>query len=792
MSKAWLDAAPSPEAIKNSHHLQDPLSYKLKKALLGKALNRHELHHQRLLKRYALGILSSDCISSSAYGSEQILIALIPAFGLASFTLLIPMTAVILVILVLLTLSYNNVIAKYTSSGGAYIVARENLGTFWSVVAAVALILDYVVTIAIQSAAGVVALVSLFPALSSLVVILTIAVIVLLTFGNLRGVKEAGKSFALPTYLFAGSMAVVFLIGIIRSITGSLHASHVEAAGQMVLGTHAGLLSVASIFILLRAFANGGSSLTGLEAISNGVSLFKSPEGRNARITMNIMSGLLGTLVFGVSWFAKELQVVPYSSGTPSVISVIAKTILGGGLFGNIWFGITQFSTMLILIAGANTVYNAFPILAANIAEDGFLPRIFAKRGHKLAFSNGIIFCSGFAILLILFTNGSVNRLVALYALGVFTAFSITSFGMLINAKNTREKNWIAKAAISALASLTSTLVVLIFATVKFTEGAWLVVIVGPALVTFMYRLSKQYQREEKVLELDDLSSRATAIARHDVSILIDSVDVATLGATRYARSLNPRNILAIHFVIDDQRAEKIREKWERSPGLRDIPLKLIDCPDRRVPNAVLEYAVRATSDEGVELTLLLPRRTYSFVFGKILHDQTAEQISRPISRLARVVATIVPFDVAAILDQRGVEPRQIDDETLINSKKAEASAVATLVRDAHALTSRGPVEMNIPVSHYNPNLCSISKIQWRKRAHVLGRVVSLTTSHLASAPIFEIEIWDDTGGITLQFLGRSNVAGLKVGALLKAEGMVGESDGKFIMLNPRYEIMAK
>ena len=791
MSKSWLDSAPPPEAIKVSEELKDPLSYKLKKGLLGKALNRHDLHHQRLLKRYALGILASDCISSSAYGSEQILIALIPAFGLASFSLLMPMTAVILVILLLLTLSYNNVIARYTSSGGAYIVARENLGIFWSVVAAVALILDYIVTIAIQSAAGVVALVSLYPTLSNWVAELTIAVIILLTFGNLRGVKEAGKSFALPTYLFAGSMIVVFLVGIIRSIAGTLRGLPVIATGQMTLGTHTGLFSIAAIFILLRAFANGGSSLTGLEAISNGVSLFKTPEGRNARITMNLMSGLLGTLVFGVSWFAKELHVVPYSSGTPSVISVIAKTILGPGMIGHIWFGITQFSTMLILIAGANTVYNAFPILAANIAEDGFLPRFFAKRGHKLAFSNGIICCSGLAILLIIFTNGSVNRLVALYALGVFTAFAITSFGMVVNAKHNKEKHWQLKAAISGFASATSILVVLIFATVKFTEGAWLVVIVGPLLVLFMYRLSQQYAREERVLELDSSSSRATAIMRHDVAILIDSVDVATLAAARYARSLNPRSICAIHFVIDDRRAEGIRTRWEANPGLRDISLKLIDCADRRVPNAVLEYSTRATSDEGVELTLLLPRRTYSYFLGRILHDQTAEQISRPISRLSRVVATIVPFDVAAILDRGNENSRAIDYQHLAIPVTEIHSGLRAGESDPTALVSPIKLDLNLPSFVSDFNLGMISEIQWRKRAEVMGRVTALTTSHLASAPIFEIEVWDNSGGVTLQFLGRNNMVGISVGAIIRAEGMVGEHAGKFVILNPKYELFA-
>jgi amino acid transporter len=777
VSKAWLDQASQPTALLELPEEKDSLSYTVKKRFLGLPLNRHDLGHQRLAKRYALGILSSDCISSSAYGSEQILIALVPFMGIAAFHVLLPMTAVILTILVLLTLSYNNVIAKYTSSGGAYIVARENLGRFWSIVAAVALILDYIVTIAIQSAAGIVAVVSFLPRLTPYTNLMTVAVILLLTYGNLRGVKEAGKSFALPTYLFVLSMFVVFALGIWRELTGQLHPV-ARLSGEMALGHHAGLLTIASIFILLRAFANGGSSLTGLEAISNGVTLFQSPEGRNARITMNIMSGLLGSLVFGVSWFASHLQVVPFTSGTPSVISVLAKSILGNGLFAHLWFGFTQFSTMLILIAGANTVYNAFPILAANISEDGFLPRQFAARGHKLVYSNGIIACSLLAISLIVFTGGSVNKLVALYALGVFTAFSITGYGMFVNARRSRGKLWRVKGAVSLLASITSILVVLIFATVKFTEGAWLIVVIGPALVFFMFRLANQYKREDEVLNLGDANGRATTYSKHDVTLLVDSVDLAVAGAVKYALSLAPRHLEAVHFVLDDQKAEMIQRKWAATSQLSSIPLRLIDCPDRRISRAVVNYARRCTAEEGVELTLLLPRRIYTQFLGRILHDQTAEQIASSITLLKGVIATIVPFDVASLLDQSELHPAPqglVRSEPLPVAPKPIAKPLVEL--------------REFPFTHYEPNIRKIGKVVWRQRSHVMGQVVSITSSNLEK-PTLDLEIWDETGGITLQFLGRKSLVGIKVGTVIKAEGMVGEENGKLTIMNPRYEVV--
>ena len=371
MLKSWTDDAPTPVVLQDHAHLEDSFAYKIKRKLLGNALNRHTLGHQRLKKRFALGILASDCISSSAYGSEQILIALLPAFGLAAFAILMPMTAVVLVILTIITLSYRNVINVYTKTGGAYIVSRDNFGPVVAQVAAVALMLDYIVTVAIQSAAGVAAIISTFPGLHSWKIPMILFVIALLTYGNLRGVKEAGKAFALPTYFFIACMFIVFSMGLYRQFNGTLDELATNLPGAVEVGQEQGLLTFAAIFILLRAFANGGSSLTGLEAISDGVALFQQPEHVNARRTLFVMSGLLGTLVLGVSWFAHKIHAMPYESGTPTVISQIAKTIVGDGAFGSFMFVMVQLATMLILFAGANTTYSAFPLLCNFVATDG-------------------------------------------------------------------------------------------------------------------------------------------------------------------------------------------------------------------------------------------------------------------------------------------------------------------------------------------------------------------------------------------------------------------------------------
>lgn len=767
-------------ALQEHAHLKDPLSYRIKKRFLGNPLNRHSLSHQRLSKRFALGILSSDCISSSAYGSEQILIALLPAFGLAAFGILMPMTIVVLAVLVIITFSYREVVQIYTKSGGAYVVSRDNLSPVIAQLAAVALMLDYIVTVAIQSSAGIDAIMSVFTSIHPYKVQMTIAVIALLTFGNLRGVKEAGAAFALPTYFFVISLLIVFGMGIYRSFAGTLTKyDPTTLHGAVEIGHAKGLLNFAAIFILLRAFANGGSSLTGLEAISDGVSLFRSPEGVNARKTLMAMSAILGTMVFGVSYFAHATFSTPYAKGSPTVISQVAKATLGSGTFGSVMFYVVQAATMLILITGANTAYSGFPYLVNFVANDGYLPRQLTKRGHRLAFSNGIILLASVATVLVIVTKASVDHLVAFYALGVFTGFTLVGFGMAKRALTMKDSGWRYRYVINTISGVVSFVIIIIFGVVKFTEGAWVIIVITPILVLILLRLNRQYRREQAALKVSDEKSHKSSITRHDVTVLIDNVDLATVGAVRYARSLNPRDLTAVHFVIDDKRAEDISAEWADNPALSDVPLELIDVPDRRLPNAAVDYAIRATQNKDVELTLLLPRRSYSRFMGRILHDQTAEAIAAPISQLSRVVATIIPFDVEKILE--GTSEQLTQAKVLV----PEVIAPKPVKTPAAPATS-----ISVPVSHYDENILPIGKATWRKRAHVRGQVTSIRTAPSGGAPRVEVEVWDSTGGITLQFLGRREIAGLDVGSTICAEGMVGEAEGSLTILNPSYEIV--
>jgi amino acid transporter len=628
--------------------------------------------------------------------------------------------------------------------------------------------------VAIQSAAGVAALLSTFPELNSLKVELTILIVIILTYLNLRGVKDAGVIFVIPSYLFMGTMFVVFIFGIYRYFNDSLPVYSADTEGLIPIGQAQGLLSVAAMLLILKAFANGSASLTGIEAISDSVPLFKSPEHVNAKKVLILMSMTLGTLILGIAWLAKETQAIPYADGTPTVISLVAKAALGDSLIGDILFVLTQLGTMLILFAGANTCFSAFPNMVNMVANDGFLPRRLTQRGHKLVFSNGVFFIAGVASILVIVTSASITILAAIYALAVFVGFALTGAGMTKKSFGSKAPNRVRKVILHATATGIALFTVIVLSLVKFSEGTWVVVVGTPLVVLLMLKFNNQYAREQEALAVKQHQERATSIARHDVTVLVDNVDIATVGAIRYARSLKPRNLSAVHFVIDDRRAEAIQRAWAASDALDDVTLELIDCHDRRLANSALDYAIRMTEKPDVELTLLLPRRSYSGFLGRLLHDQTAEEIAAPISQLPRVVATIVPFDVDRITSGK----------VLFTSEKLAPAPVAP-----KAIKKNPPVNLE-PVGHYAENVTPIGDIEWRKRAQVQGRVTSIKTAPRGSAPTLEVEIWDETGGVSLQFLGRREIAGLEVGSQMRAEGMVGEDEGSMVILNPSYELL--
>ncbi len=623
-----------------------------KRVVLGKPMVNDQLEHERLSNPVALGVLSPDAISSTAYGSEQIMIELLPAAGLAAFALLLPITGVILLILVLVAASYRQVVMVYTRAGGSYVVARENFGPRVAQIAAASLLIDYVVTVAVQCAAGTVAVASAFPVLGPYSLEITVGVVLVMCFGNLRGLREAGVRFAAPTYFFVGMVSLTIVVGVIREFTGGLTTYNPEHLdGAIPVGHGNGIVMGATVLIVLRAFANGGSSLTGVEAISNTVNAFRRPEGINARRVLTIMAAILGFLLAGVAWLAHVTRATPYTEGYPSMLSEIARAVFGNGVIGQVFYFLVQAATALILYTGGNTSFNGFPALVSFVAEDQFLPRPLMKRGQRLVFSNGIITLTVLAVALLVLTGGSLNALVPFYAIGVFTGFSMAGYGMSKHWLTHRGSGWRSKLVTNFSAGVLSTVVVGIFAIAKFTEGAWLVVVVFPILVFALMRFNHQYRAEASVLETS-LTERPDVdrYDRHRVFVFVDNVDLAEVEAMRYADGLHADELVAVHFVLDSAHAERLRRRWQHFGHVTE--LRMVECRDRNLTRAAQQLVAQAIHEHPhTKVTVLLPRRSYSPLLGRLLHDRTADKISAAVSRIPGASAQIVVYDIESRIE---------------------------------------------------------------------------------------------------------------------------------------------
>jgi amino acid transporter len=640
-----------------------------KHIVLGKPLTSEQLESERLSNPVALGALSPDAISSTAYGPEQVMIELLPRAGMAAFALLLPIIGVILFILLLVSASYRGVVMTYARAGGSYMVARDNFGPRWAQIAAAALLIDYVVTAAVQPAAGTVALCSAIPALHPYHLEITIGVLVFICIANLRGLRQSGRTFAITTYSFVIMITLTIVTGLIRELFWGLpryNPAHIVGAVPVHQGN--GLVMGATVLVLLRAFANGGTSLTGVEAISNTVNVFRAPQGRNARRVLTVMALILGFLLAGVSWLAFVTHATPYVAEYPSMLSEIARAVFGQGLIGNVLYFLVQASSAAILFTGANTGFNGFPALASFVAEDRFLPRPLTKRGHRLVFSNGIITLTVLAAALLLVTRASVNALVPFFAIGVFTAFAMAGFGMSRHHYTHREHAWQRKVLVNLSAGIMSAIVVGIFVVAKFTEGAWLVVVVFPFLVYGLVRLNQQYSAEASVLEMSRTERPELAkYARLRVFVFVDSVDLAEVEALRYGKGLHADELTAVHFVVDADHAAQLQDRWRHFE--HDTRLRVIDCPDRHLSRAAQELVLAVKREHpDTKVTVLLPRRTYSALLGRLLHDRTADKMARAVSRIQGATAIIVPYDVESRI-------ARVDPDALAERVRRETAA---------------------------------------------------------------------------------------------------------------------
>jgi amino acid transporter len=583
------------------------LGYAVKRLLLGRPLATSRLEHERLGKATALAVFSSDNMSSVAYATEEILRVMIPAVGVIAFSYVLPISFVIVLIEAILIFSYRQTIKAYPTAGGAYIVTKDNLGLLPAQLAGVALLIDYVLTVSVSTAAGVQAISSVVPLDVSVRVGLSLIFVWLIAYANLLGVRESGRIFAFPTYLFIVSLGLTCVAGIYQVLAGHLVAFSVaeqQSHGRMSLVTGA-----VTGFVVLKAFASGGAAVTGVEAISNGVPAFKKPEWRNAQITLVWMGLVLGTSFLAVSFLASRLHVVPVADESKSVLAIIAQAVYGNGAVGRLLFLVLQIGTTLILILAANTSFADFPRLASFHAGDAFMPRQLTKRGHRLVFSNGIVALAAAASLVIVGFGASVTRMIPLYALGVFTSFTLSQSGMAKRHLRLREQGWRFGFFVNGLGAVSTLVVAIVIAVVKFKGGAWMVMVAVPILVALLVRVNKTYEAEDEQLAIDDADRAVEPAhdARHAALLLIDDIDAETLHAAQYALTISPADARALVLGPTDGQLAAV---WA-SVGSR-IPLEFVPCRGRTgdcvrafiagryAPETQVTLIVPAPADEGL------------------------------------------------------------------------------------------------------------------------------------------------------------------------------------------------
>lgn len=609
----------------------------IKDLLLGKPLKNTDIKGQKLSRAWGLPLMASDAVSSVAYAGEEILLVLVPVIGLGAFHFVPWITLSIIVLLLILIFSYSQIIDHYPNGGGAYIVSKENLGKYPSLLAAASLIVDYIMTVAVSVSSASEAICAAFPAIAPAKVWVAVAFVLLITLGNLRGVRESARLFGTPTYIFIGCMALLIVVGFIRLMTGSLHASVYPQHIMQALPTS---MTGLSLVLVLRAFASGCSALTGVEAVSNAIPNFKEPSQRNAKHILFMLGGVILFLFGGSTLLILRLHIIPMQ-GSSTVLSQ-----LGIAVFGNSFmFYVLQLFTAIILILAANTAYNGLPLLLYILAHDGYVPRQFAHRGTKLSFSNGIMFICVVAVLLILAFQANTHNLIPLYSVGVFISFTLSQYGMFRKWHKTRDKGWRYKMWINGFGALATLIGVGVEIATKFTEGAFMIVIAIPVLMLLMTYVERHYARvghELKLTKFHPYYDQATAHSTQ-VIVLMQSVNKSLLKSLNYANSISD-NITALHVCRHPDHAKQLREEWDRL----DIPVKLdiVLTPYQDIIPPLDKYIGKreAALKHGDSLSVIIIKFVSEHWYDAVLHNQTTYFLERVLSRHKNVSSIILPF----------------------------------------------------------------------------------------------------------------------------------------------------
>jgi amino acid transporter len=618
--------------------------------LIGRPLSTADAPHQAIRKIVGLAVFSSDAMSSVAYATQEMFVVLAAA-GTMAYGISIPISLAIVGLLVILTTSYEQTIHAYPGGGGAYIVARDNLGELPAQTAAAALLTDYILTVAVSISSGVAQITSALPTLYPYRVEISVVLVAFVMLVNLRGVKESGAIFALPTYFFIVMMFFTVIVGLLRYLTGGLGIVVDPPPTEMLHGAQA-----VTVFLILRAFSSGTTALTGVEAISNGIPAFRVPRSRNAGLTLIAMSAILGTLLVGITFLSVQIGAVPSEEET--VISQLARTIYDGR---GILYLATIAATTVILIMAANTSFADFPRLSALAAKDGFLPRQLAYRGSRLVFSRGIVALALIASLLIVAFQASVTALIPLYAIGVFLSFTLSQAGMarrwwksghllldqeIVERGSTllHDPKWRTKMVINAFGAVCTAVVMLVFATTKFRDGAWVVLILIPVLVYIFSAIHRHYGELAKSLSLEDYGAPPRTI-RHRVIMPIGGVHRGSLAALAYARTLSD-DVTAVYVALEPDEAGRVREKWERwGEGVR---LVVLESPYRLLYEPFLRYIeeISAQRQPNETITIVVPQFVPRHRLHNLLHTQTALFLRMALLFRPGIVITDVPYQL--------------------------------------------------------------------------------------------------------------------------------------------------
>ncbi|GLC30735.1 APC family permease [Clostridium omnivorum] len=606
---------------------------RIRRLLIGDTLRTDQLTAEKFNVFWGLPILSSDAISSVAYAGEEILIVLIPILGLLSYKYMFYAALCIVFLLFLLVFSYRQTIDNYPCGGGSYIVAHDNLGTIPGLVAGASLSIDYILTVAVSVSAGTAAIYSAVPALYAHKVVISVAIIILMTLGNLRGIKDSSRLFGVPTYLFIVSVAVMIITGIIRHFVFGYNPQPLYPIQQKAIGD-------ITLFLFLRAFASGCTALTGVEAVSNGIPNFREPSQKNAKIVLGLLAGVVLFIFGGLSYLATIYHAVPNPENT--VIAQIATQVFGTSFM----YYAVQVTTAFILIMAANTAYADLPLLLSLLGRDGFVPRQFAKRGKRLSFSNGIILLCIASCLLIIVFSGDTHNLMPLYAVGVFISFTLSQTGMFTKWIREKTPGWKHKAVINGMGALVTFITVIIIGITKFKHGAWIVCVLIPIFVFVMLRIKRHYIKIAEQLKLP-LNIRPKNLEPSDdkqhVIILVNSLNKAFLKCLNYSKYIS-KNIVAFYVSVDSEEAKKLQKKWEEYDV--GIPLIVRQSPYREIIDPLIDFinSEEHASKPGETVTVVIPQLVITKWWHNILHNQTSLFIKNMLYKRRNIIVISVPY----------------------------------------------------------------------------------------------------------------------------------------------------